>query len=231
MQTDPSGARRLASYRSFVEFVSEEIRREKLAGHRKMLFVLIACFIVPAILAVIIGALSRRGLMPATSSSLVSTLILVFPIGYSIIILAREFRRGVKQPGLLNNTLREAEWRSGVSTRIASRLSISPPDLRWLIQQFGFDIEGMAYRNRYLTGLAGAVLFLLMEGIDLVADPQPLGVSQTLVTPHGVWQVSGTDLAQFVGLSLFLVLFYLSGSHACQTLRRYLRCLEGMAQD
>ena len=38
-------------------------------------------------------------------------------------------------------------------------------DWEWVIASFKVDLALMRYRNKYMTALAGAVFFLIMQGI------------------------------------------------------------------
>jgi hypothetical protein len=104
-------------------------------------------------------------------------------------------------------------------------LAASADEWDWIIANFKMDLRSMEYRTKYLTALAGAVFFLLMQGIDSIVDGE--GKSTWVRTATLGWiETSSSDLSQFVGLALFLVLLYLSGSQTYHSLRRYLDCAE-----
>jgi hypothetical protein len=91
------------------------------------------------------------------------------------------------------------------------------------------DLQAMEYRTKYLTALAGAVFFLIMQGIDSLTDGEGK-VTWVKSSVLGWVETSSSDLSQFVGLALFLVLLYLSGSQTYQSLKRYLNCIELLAR-
>src|SRR5690606_14658332 len=85
----------------------------------------------------------------------------------------------------------------------------------WVIMNVEEDLDRLQQRLRHLTALAGAVFFLLMQGIDSLTHDGWIGdVSPSL----------GTNSSEWVGLALFLLLLYLSGQQNIQILRRYLGC-------
>ena len=75
-----------------------------------------------------------------------------------------------------------------------------------------------------MTALAGAVFYLILQGVDLLGDEPPQVA--WMKSPMGWIEVSQNDFSQFIGLGLFLVLFYLSGSQTFHSLSRYLNCAE-----
>ena len=100
-------------------------------------------------------------------------------------------------------------------------------DWAWLIANFKVDLEAMQQRTRYLTALAGAVFFLLMQGIDSIGGSEHEGPVSWSKNPLMGWiESSSNDVGQLVALALFLVLLYLSGIQTYHSLRRYLHCAE-----
>ena len=89
-------------------------------------------------------------------------------------------------------------------------------DWQWVIANADEDLERMQMRTRHLTALAGAVFFLLMQGIDSLTNENSFTVPA--VDP------TATTSSQWIGLALFLLLLYLSGQQTAQSLRRYLTC-------
>ena len=104
----------------------------------------------------------------------------------------------------------------------------SPSDVRiqgwrWVISNFEIDLQNVQNRTRYLTALAGAVFFLIFQGIDALDSPhaEPRWSTSSIM---GWFESSTSTLTQFVGLGIFLVLLYVSGNQVYLSLVRYLQC-------
>jgi hypothetical protein len=219
-------------YREFLEFVRQDIQRERRSANRRMFSVLLWCFLFPALLSVVILVLIKAGVLARSTRAYLDWMILVFPITYSLYILGSEvltqmpmaFRRG-GVANALEQSIRAAEWREQVSESMSRSLSASTEDWHWILMNFQVDLRSMQHRTKYLTALAGAVFFLLMHGID------SLGGEETAIqwgkNPLMGWlETSSNDISQLVGLMLFLVLLYLSGNQTYQALKRYQDCLK-----
>ena len=223
-------------YQSFVEFVSNDIQHERRLVNRRMLNVFIWCFFLPAFISASILLLVKLKILPPRMRNQLDWLVLILPIFYSLYILSSEvlaqvpsaFRKGGIATTLVQS-VREGEWRERVVEAMNRTVTASASDWSWIIASFRIDLEAMQYRTRYLTALAGAVFFLLMQGIDSLTD----GDSKTTFVKTSIlgWvETSTNDLTQFVGLALFLVLLYLTGSQTYHSLKRYLNCAELLAR-
>ena len=176
--------------------------------------------------------LVKLGIFPRSVRSYLDWLILILPIFYSLYVLGFEvlaqvpsaFRKG-KVATSLTQIVKENEWRQRVAELMSRSVSASEEQWEWMIASFRVDLIAMKNRTRYLTALAGAVFFLLMQGIDNLTDTEDkMGWTKTAIL--GWVETSPGYASQFVGLALFLVLLHLSGSQTHQSLYRYLNCAE-----
>lgn len=224
-------------YREFLEFVRKDLQGQRKTVTRRIFNVFLWCFLIPATLSLILLTLVRFSILPRSISRYMDWLILVFPILYSIYILSIEvlsemplvFRRGG-----IGTTLAQAgkdcEWRSRNAAEMRKAFSLSLDQWRWISANFAVDLKAIHHRAKYLTGLAGAVFFLLMQGIDQLGDPDADTIMAYQSLQNFV-QASTNNVAQFIGLALFLVLLYLSGTQTYHSLKRYQDCVELLLLD
>lgn len=217
-----------------MEFVRADIQRERHQVNRRMFSVFFWCFALPALVSATILLLIKFHIFPRNVRNYLDWMVLIFPISYSLYILSSEvisqipaaFRRG-GVANILGQSLKQAEWRERVCDSMQKSIHANVEQWHWVVENFRIDLRTLQNRTRYLTALAGAVFFLLMQGIDAIGDSAP-------ETPYG-WnknpilgwiESSSNDISQLVGLTLFLVLLYLSGSQTYHSLARYLHCAE-----
>ena len=219
-------------YQSYLEFVENDLKKERNRLNRRMFSVFFWCLILPAFLSASIPFLIKVGVLPLFLRNKLDGLMLLFPVIYSLYVLGNEviphfpevFRRGILIKPLARAS-KDGLWREEVSLAMEQSLSASEEDWRWIIKSFKMDLHDLEYRNRYLTALAGAVFFLLMQGIDTLMDlDTPAAQIANQATSNGL--SDGSNFTQFVGLFLFLGLLYLSGGQTYHTLIRYLNCAE-----
>lgn len=232
------GKSRLELYRELIAFIEKEAQQERLRVNRRMFSVFVWCFIVPTVVAILFTTGIRMNLIETRWRPIVEWLILVFPVSYSIYYLGSEvltevphiFRRG-GMSATLNNTLKEGEWRYRTSEAMKRAVGGTAHDWSWMATNFRQDLKAMRDRARYLTALAGAVFFLILEGIDFLGTDT---VPPQKLTPWFVmsWlETAGSQLSQLVALALFLVLLYLAASQTAHALERYLNCADLIAHD
>jgi hypothetical protein len=216
-------------YKDFLEFVSRDMQEERIQINRRILNVFLWCFIFPLLTSATILLLVKFNALSRYARNHVDLLILVFPVVYSLYFLGSEVLANLpkvfKKGGVassLTQSVNEGEWRSRVCDGMTKSVFASPQDWAWIIASFKIDLGTMKYRTKHLTSLAGAVFFLLIRGIDSIADLETKPVWAK--SPIFGWVDASSDLSQFVGLALFLVLLYLSGSQTNQSLYRYLNC-------
>jgi hypothetical protein len=221
-------------YRSFIEFVRNEAQRERKAVNRRMFSVFLWCFLIPAAVTATLLLLIRVGIVPRRFRGWLDWLVLVFPVSYSVYFLSAEVLREIPaalRRGGIANTLRQADqegkWRQEVTVNMHRAISASPAEWEWIRRNFRMDLDGMIHRARYLTALAGAVFFLIMQGIDSITSGAEPRMTYVRGGPFGWIEATDlSDISQFIALALFLVLLYLSSSQHYHTLRRYLNCAE-----
>jgi hypothetical protein len=218
-------------YRSFIEFVIADLQSERKLVNRRMFNVLLWCFIAPAILMATGLILIRLGVIPPAVRSGLDSLMVLCPVAYGFYILGSEvltempsaFKRG-GIANTLSSSLKDSEWRDRKCETLKRNLEASALEWDWIIFSFGIDLEQLRNRNRYMTGLAGAVLFMILQGIDLLGDEE---VKTTWIkSPFGMMEAAPADFSQFIALGLVLLLLYLSGNQTHQSLARYRNCAE-----
>lgn len=223
-------------YKSFLDFIAVDIQQERRVVNRRILSVFFWCFLLPALISITVLLLVKMRVFPRNVKSHLDWLVLVLPVLYSLYILSSEVLAQVptafKKGGIattLEQAAKEGEWRERVSESMGRLVVASEAEWEWIILSFKMDLAAMEHRTRYLTALAGAVFFLLMQGIDTFTGSDE---KMPLVKPSllGWIESSSNDFSQVVGLALFLVLLYLSGSQIYQSLWRYLNCAELVAR-
>lgn len=216
--------RRQTSYRRYLGFIHSANQKDRLDVNRRIRSVVIWCFLVPVFVVALGIFLANRGFIPRVFRSYQDWVLLLFPVLYSLYFLGSQvlselpaaFRRGGF--GLtLGQTASEADWRLDTCARMEKELNYSAEEWEWIISNAEEDLERLQMRLRHLTALAGAVFFLLMQGIDSLTNDGSLSkdLTQSLMGPSS---------SEWVGLALFLLLLYLSGQQNLQTFRRFMGC-------
>lgn len=224
-------------YREFVDYIRLDIQRERLAANRRMLGVFLWCFIIPAAVAISVLVMVKLGFLPRRLSRYMDWLIVIFPVAYGLYMLSSDairqlpvmFRRG-GIAATLGRALEDEQWRSRVFTEMKSKFFNEPKLMEkrisswhWLIDNFAIDLQNLQNRTRYLTALAGAVFFLIYQGIDAFDGPhaEPRWSTSSIMS----WfEASSSSFTQFFALGIFLLLLYVSGSQVYHSLERYLQC-------
>lgn len=203
--------------------ISEEMKRERDLANGRLKGVFFWCFIIPAALSFLLILAVKQGWAPRVAMTYVGWMLVVFPVVYSLWFLLRELfapaaaqERRASSGASSRHFIREAEWRSRFCEQLLKKVTATGDEWRFLAESFRIDLDALRMRNHYLTGLAGAVFFLIMQGLDAVVDDVDSG---------------GWDPYQFMGLALFLFLVALSHYQTQQSLRRFLGCLELLALD
>lgn len=223
-------------YRAFIDFVAGDLQRERHLVNRRMMSVFIWCFLTPTLMSISLLLLVKFRILPKSTRNYLDWVILILPVFYSLYVLSFEvlshipaiFRRGGGAI-TLEQSLKDGEWRERTLDALERSISATRDEWDWIVASFRIDLQAMEYRTKYLTALAGAVFFLIMQGIDSLTDGEGK-VTWVKTTVLGWVETSASDLSQFVGLTLFLVLLYLSGSQTYQSLKRYLHCAELLAR-
>lgn len=204
-------------YVEFLHFVQERNNSERAAVSRKIFSFFFWCFLAPSLVSVAVLLLSNGKVLPRSTRGYLDWIMLIFPVLYSLYFVGGQVLRGVprvyREGGFaltLGQVADESEWRTKLCTDLQGKFHWSQADWYWISQSLETDIERLFTRARYLTALAGAVFFLIMQGLDAITQ------DANTIAAEGV--------IQWVGLALFLVLFYLSSLQTPQSLQRYLSC-------
>jgi hypothetical protein len=228
-----------SAYTVFLEIVRQEMQSERSLVNRRMLSVFLWCFVAPAVVAVFGLILIRLGWVSSFFRGWVELLFLAFPILYSIYFFASQVGKDLpghfKKGGaglLLSQGLRDADWRARIMDRFDRELSLENDEWVWIVKSFSVDLENIRDRTRYLTAFAGAVFYLIMQGVDTFKPGvEPWGnVPGEFLHPAQKLLLGPivAELSQIFGLILFLVLLYLSGMQAYYGLQRFLFCAQLM---
>lgn len=230
-------------YREFVDYIRLDIQRERLAANRRMLGVFLWCFIIPAVVAASVLVMVKLGFLPRRLSRYMDWLIVIFPVIYGLYMLSsdalRELPVMIRKGGIsatLSRALDEERWRSRVCREMRAQFfdSKAPEKLSmgwaWIIHNFEIDLENLQNRTRYLTALAGAVFFLIFQGIDAFDSPhaEPRWSTSSIM---GWFEASSSSFTQFFALGIFLMLLYVSGHQVYLSLARYLHCAKLVEKD
>ncbi len=239
------------SYDEFLKFVGNESQRERRAVNRRMFNVLLWCLILPVVVTALALFAIKQEWLPLRAKVYVGWMGLVFPTLYSVWVLGIEVLvelPALFQKGGIVTTLRsarkESQWRVGVTDTMRKQFAPwDDHDWRWVLQNFQIDLENMRYRTKHLTALAAAFFFIALQGIDSLGE-EPAGVRTTWTKSNmlGWIESNSTDVVQYLGFAIILVLFYLSGNQTYRYLKRYMACallvsaekgieLPGSAQD
>jgi hypothetical protein len=124
----------------------------------------------------------------------------------------------------------QGEWREKCVEHLKKNLHLNLFEWEQIRLSFEKDLDAMLFRTRYLTALAGAIFFLITQGIDFITDG---GNRVTWVKdPVMGWvELTTNDFNQYVALALFLMLLYLSGVQTHQSLKRFKDCVDLLILD
>ncbi len=224
---------RYEKYENFLNFVQQINRKEARVVNRQMLHVFFWCFLLPVLITLIVLILVQFGLLPYFFRAYLDWVILIFPVFYAFYFLGAEvlgdlplfLRRGGASM-VLRQSLKESKWRKDTFDDLHGKLNFTTDDWLWVIHSFEIDLRRMRERIRFLTGLAGAVFYLLMQGLDSLSGDSGAPVSWIRDGNRKWVEVASYDIGQFMGLGLFLLLLYLSGMQAARNLERYKDCVD-----
>jgi hypothetical protein len=223
-------------YREFVDYIQLDIQRERLLANRRILGVVLWCFVIPAVAAIAVLVLVKLGVLPRRLNRYMDWLIVIFPVAYGLYMLGmdalRELPILIRKGGIsatLSRALQEERWRARVCGEMKSKF-FEPKDPKtriqgwsWLVNNLEIDMNNVQNRTRYLTALAGAVFFLIFQGIDSFDSPHAESRWSTS-SIMGWFEASSSSFTQFFALGIFLMLLYVSGNQVYLSLARYLQC-------
>lgn len=230
MSNRQSYALNTESYRKFLQRVQQDAVVERQDVNRRMGAVLLWCFLLPGAVYILVVLLLKFRILPLSVRSSLDWITLTFPVLYTVKFFWSEVFKGLPSrvsEGGIGNVLVQAEkdsqWREHWCSKMTAELGAVPETWRFIQTSFASDLEAFKFRTRYLTVLAGALFFLVTQGLDLLIGP----VSESSIA----WQNSrqffswlenlGAGALQLVGFGLFLTLMHLSGSQTYHWLSRY----------
>ncbi|MBC7385534.1 MAG: hypothetical protein H7301_05130 [Cryobacterium sp.] len=218
--------RRKELYDRYLSFIQSANQKDRRDVNRRIRSVFVWCFLVPVVVVSLVIYLVNRGVLPRSFRSHQDWILLFFPVLYSLYFFSSQVLTGIpaafRKGGVgltLSQAAQEAEWRIETCEGMERELAYLPDEWSWVITNIEEDLERLQMRIRHLTALAGAVFFLLMQGIDSLTNDGPTSE----VFAPGL--SGGASSSEWVGLALFLFLLYVSGQQNIQVMRRFLGCV------
>jgi len=218
-----------SSYAGFLNFIRQHHQGERWDVNRRMFSVFLWCFFAPAAVSLLIIVLVNLGVLPRSMRGYLDWIMLVFPVLYSVYFLSSQVISGIpmafRQGGFAMTVTQariDSEWRGKVVENLERDLHYTQAQWRWVVDNLEEDLLRIQLKSRHITALAGAVFFLLMQGIDSITSD----VADTVAAAAADSGAGASS--QWMGLLLFLVLLYLSGQQSYYNLRRYLACAKWM---
>lgn len=223
-------------YEQFVNWVQNDMQKDRFIVNRKVFSVVVWCLIFPSVVLVVLFALRKyQWIGPMRYADLI---IFLPPFTYALYSLwptIREIPKVFRKGGLnalLDESLKEVEWREKTSAKLKSDLKLTTKEWNLIAFHLGADLSRMTQQNRYMSILAGVVLFFMFQFLDLGAASTEVVLESTNVNLVKVWvdQFSQWSVQVF-SLGLFSALFYLSGLQFQRYLNRYLVCIERVLKE
>lgn len=218
------------NYEQFVTWVQNDMKKDRFVVNRKVFSVVIWCLILPSLLLMALYTLRKyQWIGPMRYADLVIFLPPFAYALYSIWPTIREIPKVFQKGGLnalLDESLREVEWREKTSSKLRNDLKLTANEWDLVAFHLRADLLRMSHQNRYMSILAGVVLFFMFQFLDLgaggeiVLEPTSANLVRAWVDQFSQWSV------QVFSLGLFSALFYLSGLQFQRYLNRYLVCIE-----
>ena len=221
------------AYGQFVKWVQDDMKRERVMINRKVFSVVLWCLILPAVLSLVLYGLRKFQIVQLIRYFdailfLPPFLYAIFSLWPTLRDLPRVFRIG-GLGALLEESLREVEWRENTSFRLQNEVKLTYRE--WNLIEFHLeqDIRRLRAQNRYMTVLAAVVLFFMYQfldlggGVEIIPERGPIGVFSIWVEQFSQWG------AQVLAIGLFTSLFYLSGTQLQKHLVRYQTCVKRLS--
>ena len=204
--------------------------------NRKVFSVVIWCLIFPSLVLLVLFALRKyQWIGPMRYADL---LIFLPPFAYTLYSVwptIREIPKAFRKGGLnalLDESLKEVEWREKTATKLKADLNLTFKEWDLIGFHLRADLLRMTQQNRYMSILEGVVLFFMFQFLDLGAgnevvllEPSSTNLVKVWVDQFSQWSV------QVFSLGLFSALFYLSGLQFQRYLSRYLVCIERVLKE
>lgn len=223
------------NYEHFVNWVQNDMKKDRFIVNRKVFSVVIWCLIFPSAVLMVLFALRKyQWIGPMRYADLI---VFLPPFAYALYSLwptVKEIPKVFKKGGLnalLDESLKEVEWREVTSSRLKNDLKLTLKEWDLIAFHLRADMLRMAQQNRYMSILAAVVLFFMFQFLDLgagneiILEPNSANIVKAWVDQFSQWSV------QVFSLGLFSSLFYLSGLQFQRYLSRYLVCIERVLKE
>ncbi len=223
------------SYEKFVNWVQNDMKKDRFVVNRKVFSVVVWCLIFPSMMLMSLFILRKyQWIGPMRYADLV---IFLPPFAYALYSLwptIREIPKVFRKGGLnalLDESLKEVEWREKTAIKLKQDLKLTSKEWDLIAFHLRADLLRMTQQNRYMSILAAVVLFFMFQFLDLGAGPEvildqnPANLIKAWVDQFSQWSV------QVFSLGLFSALFYLSGLQFQRYLGRYLVCIERVQKE
>lgn len=218
------------NYEQFVNWVQNDMKKDRFLVNRKVFSVVVWCLIFPSVMLAVLFILRKyQWIGPMRYADLI---VFMPPFAYALYSLwptIREIPKVFRKGGLnalLDESLKEVEWREKTSAKLKTDLKLTSKEWDLVSFHLGADLNRMTQQNRYMSILAAVVLFFMFQFLDLgagaevVLEENNVNLVKVWVDQFAQWSV------QVFSLGLFSALFYLSGLQFQRYLNRYLVCIE-----
>jgi hypothetical protein len=225
-----------ASYNKFCDWVQNDLSKDRLLVNRKIFGVVLWCLILPMIMTTLLYMIRKLQLIDLERYT--DFFIFLPPLVYVLFSLwptLRDMPRVFKKGGfvaLLEDSQREVKWREETTLRLMSDLKFTQTEWKWLEFHLKNDLDRIRDHNRYLTILAGVVLFFMFQFLDFGSSAdiafdkiEPQIMVRVWIDQFAQWSV------QFFSVMVFSSLFYLSGLQFHRHLVRYWVCVQRISLE
>lgn len=220
----------IIAYEQFVNWVQTDMKKDRVSVNRKVFSVVLWCLVLPTLIA--LALYGMRKMQWIEQVRYLDTILFFPPFAYALYSLwptIRELPRVFQKGGvgaLLDESLREVEWREQTSSKLQNDLKLTSQEWRAIAFHLRNDIDRMVDQNRYMTILTAVVLFFMFQFLDLgstgeiIQESGPTGMVKAWIDQFSQWSI------QVISLVLFSALFYLSGLQFERYLTRYWVCVQ-----
>lgn len=218
------------AYEQFVNWVQADMKKDRVSVNRKVFSVVLWCLILPTLIA--LALYGMRKMQWIEQVRYLDSILFFPPFAYALYSLwptIRELPRVFQKGGvgaLLDESVREVEWREMTAAKLESELKLTSHEWRAIAFHLRNDIDRMVDQNRYMTILTAVVLFFMFQFLDLGSTGEvyletgPTGMVKAWIDQFSQWSI------QVISLILFSALFYLSGLQFERYLTRYWVCVQ-----
>jgi len=223
------------AYQQFIQWVQEDMNKDRLLVNRKVFSVVFWCLVLPAILSLVIFGVRKFQLIE--NLHYVGIILFLPPFIYALYSIwptLRDLPKVFKKGGLgaiLDEGSKEVEWKEHVVVRLRQEVRLTPKEWKLVAFHLEHEIRRLKSQNRYMTILSTVVLFFMFQFLDLggtaevIRQQGPSGLMNMWVEQLSQWG------GQIFSLILFSALFYLSGTQIQKHLERYRVCVDRIAAE